>query len=260
MAAHFNDTNSLIVANLAPHLFADEGQPIRESFRCFGKISHISLLPSLKRALIVFESASDAFTAKFEMDNQQMMGTEIRYVNIAEDNGLLHVPDIEKNFLLSPPGSPPVGWTQPREDGPNPGGHAQALLEALRSLPDDGFSLEIESREGDAIKESTAASADFGIFHMGGSQVKAQGTWHHPAVSSAVISSLDPSPQNLRHLLTFGAKPSPEPTRDIDQNENNHLSLPVIVVDDYSHDIHEYHMPNQKSPFPKTSRPPLPTR
>ncbi|OZC05882.1 Calcipressin [Onchocerca flexuosa] len=36
----------------------------------------------------------------------------------ASDDGLLKLPPLEKQFLISPPASPPVGWEQSREMAP----------------------------------------------------------------------------------------------------------------------------------------------
>ena len=46
----------------------------------------------------------------------------------------LRPPTPEKNFLISPPGSPPVGWEQVREDPPNATPLADDLMQALREL------------------------------------------------------------------------------------------------------------------------------
>lgn len=46
----------------------------------------------------------------------------------------LQPPAVDKNFLISPPGSPPVGWEQIKEDPPNPTPLADDLMEALRKL------------------------------------------------------------------------------------------------------------------------------
>jgi hypothetical protein len=35
-----------------------------------------------------------------------------------DDGGYLHVPPVERQWLISPPASPPLGWEQPREDKP----------------------------------------------------------------------------------------------------------------------------------------------
>ena len=46
----------------------------------------------------------------------------------------LRAPDLEKNFLISPPGSPPVGWEPIREDPPNSVPLADDLIAALHRL------------------------------------------------------------------------------------------------------------------------------
>lgn len=46
----------------------------------------------------------------------------------------LSVPGIEKNFLISPPGSPPVGWEPVREDPPNTETLAEDLVAALTTI------------------------------------------------------------------------------------------------------------------------------
>jgi hypothetical protein len=46
----------------------------------------------------------------------------------------LRPPATEKNFLISPPGSPPVGWEQVKEDPPNPTPLADDLMQALCKL------------------------------------------------------------------------------------------------------------------------------
>lgn len=50
------------------------------------------------------------------------------------DEKFLRPPPIEKNFLISPPGSPPIGWEQIREEPPNATPLADDLIVALRKL------------------------------------------------------------------------------------------------------------------------------
>lgn len=50
------------------------------------------------------------------------------------DAHYLRPPTIEKNFLISPPGSPPVGWEPIREDPPNVTPLAEDLMAILRKL------------------------------------------------------------------------------------------------------------------------------
>ena len=51
-----------------------------------------------------------------------------------QQNASLTVPPLDKNFLISPPGSPPVGWEQIKEDPPNTETLAGDLMQALQNL------------------------------------------------------------------------------------------------------------------------------
>lgn len=57
----------------------------------------------------------------------------------------LRPPAHEKNFLISPPGSPPVGWAPAREEPPNDTPLAEDLIFALKRLQ---FSQGREDNEG----------------------------------------------------------------------------------------------------------------
>ncbi|KAG0145069.1 hypothetical protein CROQUDRAFT_716286 [Cronartium quercuum f. sp. fusiforme G11] len=56
------------------------------------------------------------------------------------DERRLKPPASDKNFLISPPGSPPVGWEQVEEDAPNKATLAEDLCQRLRflSVGDEG--------------------------------------------------------------------------------------------------------------------------
>ena len=70
----------------------------------------------------------------------------------------LRPPAIEKNFLISPPGSPPVGWEQTREEPPNDAPLAEDLINALRRLQisqeqdvNPGLSVLVKPEEGSGV-------------------------------------------------------------------------------------------------------------
>jgi hypothetical protein len=53
----------------------------------------------------------------------------------------LHPPELEKNWLISPPGSPPIGWSQVREDPPNSLHLADDLVKALLEMGQPVYQL-----------------------------------------------------------------------------------------------------------------------
>lgn len=71
---------------------------------------------------------------------------------------LLRPPKLEKNFLISPPGSPPVGWEQIVEEPPNHSPLADDLIAALKKLQVERegsgheFAVLIEPEEGAGIR------------------------------------------------------------------------------------------------------------
>jgi calcipressin-2 len=69
---------------------------------------------------------------------------------------LLRPPQLEKNFLISPPGSPPVGWEPIREEPPNNTPLADDLMAALKQLQIEregksGVEMLIEPEDGIGI-------------------------------------------------------------------------------------------------------------
>jgi hypothetical protein len=76
---------------------------------------------------------------------------------------LLQVPELEKNWLISPPGSPPVGWQQIREEPPNSNVLAHDLSHALSALNDDisdDFQLDSEPAKSPSQSSTKSAASD----------------------------------------------------------------------------------------------------
>jgi len=130
-------------------------------FSVFGEINQWVPLPGFGRIIVVYENEDHAEDAKTACDPIIIQGEEgeqgpqmILRVYRADPNPLLpkppafgdaefstipqenylQPPPIEKNFLISPPGSPPVGWEQVKEDPPNSTPLAADLMAVLRKL------------------------------------------------------------------------------------------------------------------------------
>jgi hypothetical protein len=85
---------------------------------------------------------------------------------------LLSVPALSRNFLISPPGSPPVGWEQTLEEAPNPnpfpdtetegsdGGWGDELARALRFLSVRSGGDEDDEDEQQAVAGRANDTAD----------------------------------------------------------------------------------------------------
>jgi hypothetical protein len=150
-------------------------QALQEHFASYGRINQWAPLATFGRIIIVYEDECVAETAKLESDPVVIESTSDRQtialrVYRADPNPLiipdspttvpqdayLRPPPIEKNFLISPPGSPPVGWEQVREDPPNVTPLAVDLIEALRKL-------QVRSKKGPSV-EVLLESEDVNVY------------------------------------------------------------------------------------------------
>ncbi|KAI6046685.1 Calcipressin [Pisolithus marmoratus] len=144
-------TNSLIITQVPLNFF----EPIilralREYFAVYGEIVHWVPISCLSRILLVYNDVESVEQAKVSSDPLVIRpahgAQSILRVYRAEpnpisspsspasDDQLLKPPPLEKNFLISPPGSPPVGWEQIREEPPNSAALAEDLIAALNKL------------------------------------------------------------------------------------------------------------------------------
>ncbi|KAH9890517.1 Calcipressin [Cubamyces lactineus] len=144
-------TNTLVITRLPPQFFEPiVQQALRSHFETYGPLHAWAPIKGLARVIMVYYSEVDAETAKESNDGLILTGlhdqeefvmrvyradpTPIETSETQEHNHYLRPPANEKNFLISPPGSPPVGWEQIREDPPNSTPLAQDLIAALRRL------------------------------------------------------------------------------------------------------------------------------
>jgi hypothetical protein len=145
-------TNSLIVAQLPQSFFHPLViNVLRDHFATYGEINQWVPIASFARIIIVYNEEGDAERAKLQCDPLTLEATYDRPQTILRvyrsapnplldnfsaitDDQYLRPPPIEKNFLISPPGSPPVGWEPIKEEPPNPTPLADDLMAALRKL------------------------------------------------------------------------------------------------------------------------------
>jgi hypothetical protein len=124
---------------------------MRHHFATFGEINQWIPLACFGRIMVVYKDEDDAERAKIRCDPLILEASDDRskttmrvYRSAANplidnfstipDDHYLRPPAIERNFLISPPGSPPVGWEPVREEPPNPTPLADDLMAALRKL------------------------------------------------------------------------------------------------------------------------------
>ncbi|CAA7260851.1 unnamed protein product [Cyclocybe aegerita] len=214
-------TNTLAVTSL-PKAFFDPLilNMLRDHFAAFGEINQWVPLQGFGRVIIVYECANHAEEAKVRcdpivVDSPHIDSEIVLRVYRADPNPLisrsadrawvphmnyLQPPAIEKNFLISPPGSPPVGWEQIQEDPPNATPLAEDLIMALRKLktfedqpafeqlldPEDGAGVGVYVEDCDAHAQMDVPDEDW----VYGESAPARQKWRRFATAMPPVASI----------------------------------------------------------------------
>ncbi|GJE88072.1 Calcipressin [Phanerochaete sordida] len=180
-------TNTLAVTQI-PRAFFEPVvlDALRQYFDGFGEIHTWAPLTAFGRILVVYydeeavELAKEGSDGLFIDTGGLLPGVTIRVYRAdptpleqLDSRNLLRPPQLEKNFLISPPGSPPVGWEQIREDPPNNAPLADDLISALKRLQveregpvvietenDEGITIFVEDCDGGDDPSSESSSED----------------------------------------------------------------------------------------------------
>ncbi|XP_068617232.1 protein sarah [Battus philenor] len=155
---------SVIVTNIHTDVFSDDKlkKELEDLFRTFSDNITFQWLRSFKRLRVNYDSPLPAASARVQLHQYKFYNS---YINcyfaqpvtpISLKN--LRPPAPVKQFLISPPSSPPVGW-EPREEGEpivNPD-----LLAAIASLaPGESHELHAPTPTQPAIVVHTALTAE----------------------------------------------------------------------------------------------------
>lgn len=115
--------SATIACRLDPRVFADGlcRAKFESLFRAFDRDASFQYFRSFRRVRIAFSSALAAAAARLRLHRTQFLGSEMR-LHFAQT---LHIgspylapPNPDKQFLISPPASPPVGWKQVEDATP----------------------------------------------------------------------------------------------------------------------------------------------
>ncbi|KAH6564227.1 hypothetical protein BASA50_007361 [Batrachochytrium salamandrivorans] len=170
-------TNTLVFTNLSSDAFDAHGRALRQLLADnYGQLRKLVILKSFGRMMAIFAETSAAVKAKEVLHKTEFLGMELRiyygqHTDLSQLNPdgtmlqqLLQVPVSDRNFLLSPPGSPPVGWEQPMETTPALGGHAETFALSTLSLAefrlDGGIEVDLDSDNPNPQEEDLTHSSE----------------------------------------------------------------------------------------------------
>ncbi|XP_038059811.1 calcipressin-1-like [Patiria miniata] len=116
---------ALIATNIPDDVFCDEvkKKAFEDLFCAFGENVHFVYLPSFQRVRVGYDTPEQVVHARIGMHQKQICGQQIKLfflqpVKFNSSSSSLEPPKPTKQYLLSPPCSPPVGWEQPKESHP----------------------------------------------------------------------------------------------------------------------------------------------
>ncbi|KAE9556212.1 hypothetical protein FO519_000551 [Halicephalobus sp. NKZ332] len=121
---------SIIIRNVPKELFDDENlkQNFASMFTQISENLRIDYLKGFQRVRVVFSEPEHATAAKLIIEHHKFNGVQLKPFfaqniklirrSYQDEQGHLKLPPLEKQFLISPPASPPVGWEQVHEMAP----------------------------------------------------------------------------------------------------------------------------------------------
>jgi len=268
-------TNTLILAQLPADTFqAQELAKLKAKLGQTGVITSFAALKSFGRILVVFAETMQALRTRLTLEKDQEFKGRVYfgdYVYLDGDYAVagskpsgphatfLEVPGNERNFLISPPGSPPIGWVQVEEAGPNPNPHADDIMQALRDLANDPLQLD------------AAELQEFSLDHRAGS----------PDLEGSEVETVVPSEAStpvggptIPFSLSIPLR-APEQDRLLDSPilikvenwDNHHVLSPQeareqevanqVLHERLRHDQQEWMEHHRQQPIQKTARPPV---
>ncbi|KAH8360250.1 hypothetical protein KR093_011474 [Drosophila rubida] len=161
-ADSFDDLpTSIIVTNIHSEVFANPElkHAMEELFRTFSESATFQWLRSFRRLRVNYDNAIAAANARIKLHQYEFNKKTVITCYFAQpvtpvNNKNLQPPAPVKQFLISPPASPPAGW-EPREEAEPLVNHD--LLAALASLtPGESHELHPQSEDQPAIIVHTA--------------------------------------------------------------------------------------------------------
>jgi hypothetical protein len=125
-------------------------EAIRAQITVVARLNSFSPLPSFRRIVCSFHSDDDAVAVRKLLEGTRLLNRNVRpriyfgeptpvlsEEELHRPKRLLEAPQLDKLFFISPPPSPPHGWTMRNEDPPNKEVHASDLANALAMLKTD---------------------------------------------------------------------------------------------------------------------------
>jgi len=169
---------SLIVTNVDGSVFVDElaKADFESLFIAFDPSAAFYYIRTFRRVRIDFEGPDEAARAKTHLDMKVIGINPIHcyfikiYGPTDPEEAYLQPPPLEKQFLISPPTSPPVGWEQPREDRPNmnPVMDYDILAAIAQLAPGENHELQASTRYTPAIVVQVCGNQELDLANFGG--------------------------------------------------------------------------------------------
>lgn len=142
---------TLVATNVPDEVYFNENEKLwfEAQFKKLGGPVTFQYFKSFHRVRINYQSGEESLAAKIALDKREICGQEIGvyFIQIhplSESSQNLEPPEPDRQFLLSPPASPPVGWAPIKESEPVVN---YDLLSALATLS-PGESHELHPGDG----------------------------------------------------------------------------------------------------------------